>query len=65
MKMMLIVTIVLAVFGIVLKTINNSDYYNLVQSINNNVEYQEKEEKQTQTNEQDEENAKEDVSEEE
>lgn len=44
MKMMLIITIVAAVFGIVIKTINNSDYYNLVQSINHNVSEQEREE---------------------
>lgn len=54
MKMMLIVTIVLAIFGIVIKTINNTSYYNLVQSINNSVDQQEDEEKEQQKEQQEE-----------
>lgn len=45
MKMMLIVTIALTVFGIVIKTINNTDYYHLVQSINHNATEQKEQEK--------------------
>ena len=58
MKMMLIATIVLAVLGIVIKTVNNSDYYNLVQGIKHNISQQkdEQKQKQEQDNRQDEEN---------
>ena len=56
MKMMLIATIVLAVLGIVIKTVNNSDYYNLVQGIKYNISQQKDEQKQEQDNKQDEEN---------
>lgn len=56
MKMMLIATIVLAVLGIVIKTVNNSDYYNLVQGIKHNISQQKDEQKQEQDNKQDEEN---------
>jgi len=40
MKMMLIGTILLALFTIALSTINNSDYLRLVNNINYNVEQQ-------------------------
>ena len=50
LKMMLIATIVLAVLGIVIKTVNNSDYYNLVQGIKHNISQQKDEQKQEQDN---------------
>lgn len=40
MKMAIIATVALAIFGIVVKTINNTDYYHLVQSINNSASEQ-------------------------
>lgn len=45
MKMMLIVTVALAIFGIVIKTVNNTDYYQLVQSIKYNASEQKEQEK--------------------
>lgn len=45
MKMMLIVTVALAILGIVIKTVNNTDYYHLVQSIKYNASEQKEQDK--------------------